>query len=570
MKSPLKLTIILLPLCALGLFFLLRKEKNPSPPKPSGPPWFQNATSELKLDFVHNPGTEHSWFMPQSMGSGAALIDFDQDGLLDLYLIQGAGPESKSRNQLFHQEKDGTFKNVSLGSNVDIATFGTGVAVGDVNNDGWPDLLLTGYGSVHLFLNQNGDGTFRDVTKEAGLKTIRWGTSASFLDLDRDGWLDLVIVNYVAYDSSTLCHNDAGLRDFCAPGVFQGTADILYRNLGATSDGKVRFEDVSEKSNLAKEKLPGLGVLCADFTGDGWTDIFVANDGKANQLWVNQHDGTFVNEASIRGLARSGTGSTEADMGVTIGDVDGDGLFDLFSTHLSIETHTLWKQGPRGSFRDVTGVSGLGSMSARSTGFGSVFGDLDRDGDLDLAFVNGRVFRSQSRNQKKLGSFWSMYTEKNRIFSNKGEGKFLDVSPFNPAFCDEPLVGRGLVIGDLDNDGDLDMLATYTGSEARIYRNVAEPQGHWLIIRAVDPKLKRDAYDTEVIVETGSKTYRRWINPGYSYQCSNDPRAHIGLGVEKAIKSVRVRWFDGSIESFPVPGVDQLVTVKKGAGEKLP
>jgi hypothetical protein len=295
--------------------------------------------------------------MPQIMGAGAALFDFDQDGRLDIYLLQSGGPDSPSRNRLFHQGPDGRFTDVSKGSGLDIAGYCLGVAIGDVNNDGWPDVLVTQYGGLKLFLN-NGNGTFRDVSREAGLDSLLWGASASFVDYDRDGWLDLVVVNYVRYDSSTLCYDGQGRRDYCHPSQFPGSVTKLYRNLGPRKDAQttgrpvVCFEDVTDKAGLGRLPGPGLGVVCADFNGDGWPDIFVANDGQPNRLWINQRDGTFQEEAVARGIAYDGMGQAPANMGVALGDVDGDGLFDIFVTHLTKETHTLWSQKPRGRFRD--------------------------------------------------------------------------------------------------------------------------------------------------------------------------------------------------------------------------
>src|SRR5438874_1392213 len=305
----------------------------PPDEEPGGPPWFADVTAEVGLDFVHDAGPVGHFFMPQIMGAGAALFDFDGDGRLDLYLLHSAGPDSKSTNRLYRQGPDGKFTDVSKGSGLDVAGYCTGVAVGDVNNDGRPDVLVTQYGGLRLFL-QNGGGTFTEVGKEAGLDSVLWGTSACFVDYDRDGWLDLVVVNYVAYDPAVLCHDRQGRRDYCHPRQFPGSVTKLYRNLGPQKDpaGKqgrpgVRFEDATEKAGLARQPGPGLGVVCADFTGDGWPDIFVANDGAPNHLWVNQGNGTFKEEAVHRGLAHDGMGGSPANMGVAIGDVDGDGLF---------------------------------------------------------------------------------------------------------------------------------------------------------------------------------------------------------------------------------------------------
>ena len=513
------------------------------------------------------------YFLPQATGSGGAVFDFDNDGRLDIYLLQNGGPNSHSTNRLFHQEPDGRFTDVSAGSGLDVAGYGMGVAVGDVNNDGWSDVLVTEYGRLRLFLN-NGNGTFTDVTKEAGLDSPLWGTSASFLDYDRDGWLDLVVVNYVTYDSARWCAAADSQRDFCGPEPFQGMVTKLYRNLGrlpGSPPGAVRFKDVTLESGLGRVRGPGLGVFCGDFDGDHWPDIFVANDAKPNRLWINQRDGTFKEEAVVRGIAYNCLGRTEANMGVAVGDVDGDGLFDVFVTHLTEETNTLWRQGPRGLFQDRTAGAGLMRPSWRGTGWGTVLADFDHDGALDLAVVNGRIKRPRTADDHPAGealadSFWSAYAERNQLFLNDGKGRFRDLSLSNPAFCGTPRVGRGLICADIDGDGALDLLVTNSAGPARLYRNIAPKRGHWLMVRALDPALHRDAYGAEVTARVGSRRLMRWINPGYSYLCSNDPRAHFGLGRAEQVDALEVVWPDGTMEVFPGGAVDRVVVLRKGKG----
>ncbi len=308
----------------------------------------------------------------------------------------------------------------------------------------------------------------------------------------------------------------------------------------------------------------GLGVLCADFDGDGWPDIFAANDMMANFLWINQRDGTFKDEALSRGVAYTASGAAAANMGIAWGDVDGDGLPDLFVTHLNTEAHTLWKQGPRGFFQDRTVAAGL-TTAARSTGFGAAFVDFDRDGRLDLAFVNGGVVRNPDANPD--APFWSQYAKRNQLFANLGQGKFSDHSEANPALCRQPGVGRGLAVGDFDNDGAPDLLITEVGGPARLLRNIAPAAGHWLSVRALLPKWQRDAYGAEVTVRAGGTSYWRLLNPGSSYCSSHDPRGHFGLGPNARYDAIDVHWPDGSTESFGGGPADRLVELRQGEGD---
>ncbi len=563
-----------------------------------GLPWFQDWTTEKGLHFQHDAGpAPGQYFMPQMIGSGAALFDFNGDGRLDIYLLQNGGPQG-ARNRLYQQISDGRFQDVSTGSGLDIAGYNMGVAIGDVNNDGRPDVVVTQYSGVKLFLNQ-GNGRFQDVTDEAGLHNPSWGASAAFLDFDRDGWLDLVVVNYVDYDPSVPCTGLSGIPDYCPPRTFPGSVPRLFRNLGARRTGEgnppvgkdqgvntprssapVRFEDVTAASGLGRLAGPGLGVLCADFDGDGWPDIFIANDGEANRLWINQHDGQFKEESISRGVAYNAMGQAEAGMGVTLGDVDGDGLFDLYVTHLTEENNRLWKQGPRGLFRDQTVQAGLVQGHGHGTGFGTVLGDFNRDGALDLAIVNGRVSKavrtlssspphSGGNEEGALGPHWSFYAERNQLFRNDGAGHFRDISFANPALCARPNIARGLAYGDIDNDGKLDLLVTTVAGPARLYHNIASPDGHWLCIRAVDPEHgERDAVGAEVRVHAGPRRWLRWINPATSFLCSNDPRAHFGLGPNVQVDAITILWPDGSRERFPGGQADHQLTLYKGKGVK--
>lgn len=527
-----------------------------------------DVTNEKSLNFIHDPGPseEGAYFMPRVMGSGGAVLDIDGDGRLDLYLIQNGGPQGAT-NRLYHQQSDGRFVDVSAGSGLDVAGWGMGVAVADVNHDGRPDVLLTEYGATRLFLNR-GQGQFHEITREAGIDNPLWGTSAAFFDYDRDGWLDLIVTNYLDYNPTRSC-GTGGRTDFCSPSSFPGVAARLFRHRGITPAGIPQFEDVTVAAGLGSTLGKGLGVLCADFDGDTWPDIFIANDGIANFLWINRRDGTFREEATSRGVAFLATGQPAANMGIAWGDVDGDGLDDLFVTHLVDETHTLWRQGPRGIFQDRSVGAGM-TRGWRSTGFGTALVDLDRDGALDAAWVNGGVVRKRGLTPHDT-DFWLPYRQNHQIFKNDGTGKFQDISSDNPAFSGQPGVGRGLIVADLDNDLAPDLITTEIAGPARIFRNVVPSAGRALVVRAVLPQAgNRDAYGAEITVHATGRNFRRLIQPGYSYLCSNDPRAHFGLGPATSYDAIEVLWPDGRRERFPGGPVDRPIILRQGEGTQTP
>jgi hypothetical protein len=312
-------------------------------------------------------------------------------------------------------------------------------------------------------------------------------------------------------------------------------------------------------------------ILCADFDGDHWPDIFITDDGLPNRLFVNQRNGMFKEEAVARGLAYTGLGAAAANMGIAVGDADGDGLFDVFVPHLAEEHHTLWRQTARGVFQDDTARAGLIGLAAHGTGFAAVLADFDSDGDSDLAIANGLVRRRAGRAPSNfvagLAPFWTPYAEPSQLFANDGAGRFQEVSAANPALCGDAFVGRGLLCGDLDNDGGLDLLLIGIAGPVRLARNIASPRGHWLGVRAIDPALGgRDAYGAEVVVTAGGRRWWRLVQPAYGYASSNDPRVHFGLGAAANVESIRIRWPDGLEESFSGGAVDGYRTLRRGAG----
>lgn len=563
---------------ALGAWLVgCRKEPTPDPQateppqaaeQPDGPAWFEDVTDKSGLKFTHDVGDVSKYLMFQCVGSGCAISDLDGDGKPDLLLLTNAGPDSKSVNALYRQKADGTFEDVSADSGVDFAGRNMGCAVGDLNNDGKPDLIITQVNGARVLLNLGGM-KFADVSAEAGVVNPMWGTSVALFDYDRDGRLDIFIANYVDYDPSWPCLSPTGATDYCAPKVFHGTASKLFRNLGSNPKARVAFEDTTVKSRVGERPGPGLGVAVFDADGDGWPDVFVANDGKPNHLWINKRDGTFADEAVSRGVAYTAMGQAFAGMGVAAGDLDNDGLTDLYVTHLTSETNTLWRQEPRGQFKDASAVWGLTATRRRGTGFGTLVADFDNDGFLDIAVANGRVSRdSVSRDKPGLAAHWSPYGERNQVFANVGGAKFKDVSHNNPALCGYDTVARGLACGDVDGDGAPDLLVNAVGERARLLKGVAPNRGHWAVVRALDPQLSRDAIGAEVVAVTGPTRRVRAVASSDSYLSAGPQVAHFGLGDATTVDAFEVAWPDGAREVFPGGPADRSHQLHKGAGRK--
>lgn len=525
--------------------------------------WFHEWTNS-GFSFTCDTGAFGDYRFPEITAGGVAIFDSDNDGDLDLYLINGQkekATESPLTNKLFRQEADGTFVDATEASGLGDTEFGMGVAVGDIDNDGDADVLVTNYGADQLYRNR-GDGTFENVTATTGIDAPGWSTSAAFFDYDDDGFLDLYICQYLHWDASRHCFDMAGRRDYCGPSVFPGAHDILFRNRG---DGT--FENVTAKAGIDKGKGHGFGVVCHDFDSDGDLDMYVTNDGDANNLWINQGDGTFRDEAVMMGVALSGQGYAEAGMGVVTADFDRDGLFDLFMTHLDKETNTIYRNlGDGIGFDDVTGRSGLGSNSLPYTGFGTAAFDIELDGDVDVAVVNGRVMWAKPLSTAEQKAPWDVYCEPNLLYLNNGSGTFASAAEACGGFCDRVEVSRGLAIGDIDADGDLDMLVTNLHAPSRLYRNESPRKGNWLIVEPYNEKLKRVETNAVVEIKAGDKTLKRIVAGGFSYLSYSPEVAHFGLG-ESTPDVLIVQWRDGTREAFPIEGVNRRLRVGKGAGE---
>jgi hypothetical protein len=445
-----------------------------------------------------------------------------------------------------------------------------GCAAGDYDNDGDIDLYVTNFGPNVLYQN-DGSGVFTDVTAAAGVEERRWSASAAFVDADGDGRLDLFVANYMRHPerAATPCFDAAGRIEYCGPhSHFPPERNTLYKNLG---DGT--FRDVTGEAGMGATLGYGLGVVCADLNGDGNVDIYVAADDTANQLWVGDGKGRFVDRAVEWGAAFNTHGQAEAGMGVQAEDLDGDGNPDILVTNLVNETNTLYRGLGRGFFTDVTGLAGLSGPSLPHTGFGMGFFDADLDGDLDLAVANGRVRRGPRLAEAALPSPWDLYAEPDQLFEQVPgpappgyrfeERRGAGGAPFR-----EPHLGRGLALGDYDNDGDIDVAVTSCGGRARLFRNIAPRRGHWLLVRAVREGGKTDAHNARVTVTAGGRRWTREVQPAYSYLSSNDPRLHFGLG-EAERADVLVRWPDGSTSELAALAVDRVVTVEKGRGERV-
>ena len=526
----------------------------------SGAALFREITDACKVTFRHHVTVGGKYALTELMGSGLAVFDADGDGRLDLYFADAG--ETKGRgapDRLFLRLADGTYRDATEGAGLDTTGYGTGVAAGDVDNDGDVDLYVGNWGADALYLN-DGTGRFTDVTSRSGIKGDSWTSSVAFVDFDLDGWLDLFVTHYLRYDPTKPCAQTSGRPDYCGPEAYDGIASTLYRNRG---DGT--FDDVTRAAGIDSVARHGLGVIVDDFNGDGWPDVYVANDGHANSLWINQKNGKFVDEALAMGVALNGSGVAQASMGVALGDVDFDGSLDLFVTNIVNESNILYLRAGKSHFRDATAAWGLAAPSRSHTGFGVAFFDADQDGDLDLAVLNGRVVRGEVLPGAAIDGHWNEYAERNQVFLNDGRGRFAEGGA--GAFGQRVEVGRALAAADLDGDGDLDLVMTGVATAARVFENV-RTSGHWLKVRARDERLKRDVFGARVVVQAGATRQQRVVGSATSYFTSCVTPVHFGLGEAKAVDRIEVVWPGGEVESFPGCAADAEIVITRGKGSR--
>jgi hypothetical protein len=567
---------------ALVLPVTLPAQKAPAPTSPypataehPTPAWFIDVAAKAGI-LVRNVNGDPAVkkYIIETTGSGVAILDYDNDGWPDIFLVNGTVLPSEKRagdpaptSHLFHNNHDGTFTDVTEKAGLVSTGWGQGACVGDYDNDGFPDIYVTGFGKNRLFHNQ-GNGTFREVAEQAGVAGSgkEWGTGCAFIDYDRDGKLDLMVANYVHFDQATTPEPGAesnciwkGTPVMCGPRGLPYTTNILYHN-----EGNEKFRDVSASSGI--QKTDGhycFSVTTIDYNEDGWPDIYVACDSTAAILYRNNHNGTFTDVAQDAGVAFNEDGREQAGMGSTAADYDGDGHLDLFKTNFSDDTATLYHSNGDGTFTDNTYAAGLG-INTEELGWGTMFADVDNDGFPDLLVANGHVYP-----QVDSAHLGSTYKEPRFLYWNQGNGKFKDLSRTSGPGLTVPFSSRGVAIADLWNDGRLDAVVNNLGDYPLLLVNVAKNENHWLGLKLTGTTSNRSAIGARVTLHGAKRNWVDEVHSGSSFDSSSDLRLHFGLGAETKITRIDVRWPNGESEQFPCDAVDRITELIEGQGKPL-
>ncbi len=538
-----------------------------APTAPVVPGNFVETTQAMGVNFTGVASHTARKYLMETMGSGVAMFDFDNDGRMDIFFVNGApiadptpkgtvpqkaGP--KDWNRLFHQKKDGTFEDVTEKAGLQGIGYGMGVAVGDFDNDGYEDLYVTAYGGNRLYHN-NGNGTFTDVTAESGTGGSGWSTSAAWVDLDNDGLLDLVVLRYIKWDFDDVWCGEhrEGYRSYCHPDIFPAIAPLVYHN-----DGKGHFTEVSQKTGIS---VPGkgLGIAIADFDRDGKVDIAIANDSMLEFLYRNKGNGTFEEMGMSSEIAVDGDGRTYAGMGIDFQDYNNDGLPDLVITNLANQKYALYKNNGDGSFTYDTYMSGIGGMTLLHSGWSLHFLDYDNDGLKDLLIAQGHDLDTVELNSPQI-----KYREPMLLARNTGKG-FVDVSAISGEVFKQAWVGRGMAVGDLDNDGRIDAVVTTNDGAAHILHNETVTQNHWLTIELVGHRSNRDGIGAEIAVTESRGEQTVTVSTAGGYLSSNDKRAHFGLGSDKSATAVQIRWPSGVVQKLKDVKADQFLKIDEPA-----